>query len=132
MDTLEKVAAWVKSYPLWGSTELAIDNTAPNPGSCGLFPLGEEELSRQEDVLGNQRIRYRRTFALRRVAQRGEVAARWMLAFGRWARTATPPALGEKTVAKATRGRLLTSVATGIATYDITISLEYTEDYHEN
>lgn len=132
MDVLEQMAAWIKSYPQWGDTELTIDNTAPKPGCCGLFPLGEEEIARQEDVLGNIRIRYRRTFALRRVAQRGENAARWMLTFGRWARTSTPPALGERTVAKAARGRLLTSVATGIATYDITISLEYTEDYHEN
>ena len=106
---------------------LAIDNTAPDPGSCGLFPLGEEELDRKTDVAGNARIRYRRTFSLRRVAVRGENAAKWLMDFGRWARTSQPPTLGDKTIARATRGRLLTSVATGLATYDITISLEYTE-----
>jgi len=127
MNTLEKVALWVKSYPGWGEAELAIDNTAPAPGSCGLFPLGEEELQRTVDVVGNTRIRYRRTFSLRRVAVRGENAAKWLMDLGHWARTSTPPALGDDTVARATRGRLLTSVATGIATYDITISLEYTE-----
>ena len=127
MDTLEQVAVWVKSYPGWGGAPLAVDNTAPAPGSCGLFPLGEEELERKEDVLGNARIRYRRTFSLRRVAVRGEQAAKWLMDFGHWARTAPPPALGQAPIARATRGRLLTSVATGIATYDITISLEYTE-----
>jgi len=127
MDILEKVAAWVKSYPGWGGADLTVDNTAPTPGSCGLFPLGEEELSRQTDVVGNTRVRYRRNFALRRVAVRGENAARWMMDFGRWARTSDPPALGDQTVARAVGGRLLTSVVTGIATYDITISLEYTE-----
>lgn len=127
MDNLEMVARWVKSYPGWGTADLAVDNTAPTPGSCGLFPLGEEEISRQADVVGNTRVRYRRNFALRRVAVRGENAARWMMDFGHWARTSDPPALGDQTVARATRGRLLTSVVTGIATYDITISLEYTE-----
>lgn len=127
MDTLEKVALWVKSYPGWGASELAIDNTAPTPGSCGLFPLGEEEVKCSSDVAGNTNIRYRRVFSLRRVAVRGENAAKWLMDFGRWARTSTPPSLGDDTVARATRGRLLTSVATGIATYDITISFEYTE-----
>ena len=125
---LNQVADWIKTFPHWGTQPLTIDLTPPAPGTCGLFPAGEEELSRREDVLGNTTCRYRQEYLLRRVALRGEDAAAWMLSFGRWARTVEPPAIGQETVAKATRGRLLTSVNTGIATYEIKISMEYTEE----
>lgn len=127
-EQLNLVAAWVQQFPLWGGQALAVDTTPPKPGTCGLFPIGETEVSRKEDVLGNIVCRYRQEYLLRRVALRGENAAGWLMSFGRWARTAQPPAIGKDCVARATRGRLLTSVNTGIATYEIKISIEYTEE----
>lgn len=127
-EQLNQVAGWVRQFPLWGDETLFVDTTPPQPGSSGLFPVGEEEVDRKEDVLGNTVCRYRQEYLLRRVALRGENAAAWLLSFGRWARTATPPAIGADCIARATRGRLLTSVNTGIATYEIKISMEYTEE----
>ena len=127
-EQLKLVAEWVQQFPHWEEQPLSVDTTPPKPGTCGLFPIGETELSRKEDVLGNTVCRYRREYLLRRVALRGENAAAWLMAFGRWARTATAPAIGKACVARATRGRLLTSVNTGIATYEIKISMEYTEE----
>lgn len=127
-ETLKKVASWVTSFPQWGDQPLSVDHTPPTPGTCGLFPIGEEELDRREDVVGNVHCRYRQEYLLRRVALRGENAAAWLLSFGRWVKTAPAPALGQDCIARALRGRLLTSVNTGIATYEIKISMEYTEE----
>lgn len=127
-EQLQKVAQWVRQFPLWGEQALSVDTTPPEPGACGLFPIGEEELERRVDVLGSVTCRYRQEYLLRRVALRGENAAAWLMAFGRWARTAPPPNLGTDCVARALRGRMLTSVNTGIATYEIKISMEYTEE----
>lgn len=127
-ETLNQVADWIKTFPQWGDAPLSVDLTPPTPGSCGLFPIGEEEVSRREDVVGNVVRRYKQEFLLRRVALRGEQAAAWLIAFGRWVRNTQPPALGQDCLAKALRGRLLTSVHTGIATYEIKISMEYTEE----
>ncbi len=127
-EQLQALAAWIKQFPQWGDQTLSVDQTPPKPGGCGLFPIGEEEIARSEDVLGNTKCRYRGQYLLRRMAIRGEDAAGWLMAFGRWARSANSPQMGENCVARATRGRLLTSVNTGIATYEIRISMEYTEE----
>ena len=127
-EMLYQVADWIKTFPQWGDAPLSVDLTPPAPGSCGLFPIGEEEIERREDVLGNTQRRYRQEYLLRRVSLRGETAAAWLMAFGRWVKTATPPPLGADCIARALRGRLLTSVHTGIATYEIKISMEYTEE----
>lgn len=128
MEKLEMLRQWICTYPNWGDAPLSVDVTPPKPGTCGLFPVGETEVSRQENVLGQLKCRYRRDVILRRVAIRGEQAAGWLLDFGRWLRSQTPPALGDETCIKAEKGRLLTSVVTGIGTYEIKISIEYTEE----
>lgn len=127
-EQLQTLAAWVKTFPGWGNESLQVDQTPPAPGGCGIFPIGEEELERREDVLGNVVCRFRGEYLLRRMAIRGEDAAGWLMAFGRWARTAPSPHMGENCVVRVQRGRLLTSVHTGIATYEIRISMEYTEE----
>ena len=127
-ELLNQVADWVQTYPEWGQQPLQVDMTPPQPGCCGLYPVGEEEIARQEDVLGNVTCRYRQEFLLRRVALRGESAAMWLMQFGRWLRTEKPPFSLENCVIRAPRGRLLTSVNTGLATYEIKISMEYTEE----
>ena len=127
-NELQTVASWVLGFPQWGDQPLQVDMTPPAPGSCGLFPIGEEEIQRQEDVLGGILCRYRQEYLLRRVSLRGENAAAWLMAFGRWVKTTPPPKLGQECVARALRGRMLTSVKTGIATYEIKISIEYLEE----
>ena len=128
MEQLQALVAWVKGFPLWGDQTLSVDQTPPKPGGCGIFPVGEEEVDRREDVAGNTVCRYRGEYLLRRMAIRGEDAAGWLMTFSRWARSAPGPQMGTNCVVRVSRGRLLTSVNTGIATYEIRISMEYTEE----
>ena len=57
----------------------AVDRCGVKPDQAGLFPLGVQELSRNEDVLGNIRRRARYSFLLRCTAIPGEDAARMLL-----------------------------------------------------
>lgn len=134
MDILEKLKAWLTTFPQWGEALLQVDNTDTEPVNCGLFPLGVEELSRREDLLGNASVQCRQTFLLRRVAARQEEAAIWLLALQDWIRqqskAGTAPSFGDvakKEWIRAEKGRLSSVTQTGTATYEIRIICEYTK-----
>ena len=134
MEALEKVKAWLQTFPLWAQAPLHIDNTGAEPINCGLFPVGVEELGRKEDLLGNRQIDCRQTFLLRRIAQREEIAAGWLMALQQWVQqqnaAGTAPRLGdvaEKCWVRAEKGRLSAANQTGTATYEIRIVFDYTE-----
>lgn len=134
MEILEKLKTWLQTFPQWGEVELLVDDTAAQPISCGLFPIGVEELSRREDLLGNKSVQCRQTFLLRRIAQRQEEAAAWLMAFQAWvsqqAHAKTLPAFGDvpgKEWIRAEKGRLTAVTQTGTATYEIRIICEYTK-----
>lgn len=133
MEFLEKVKAWLQTFPLWAQAPLQIDDTGPEPVNCGLFPIGVEELSQKEDLLGNRQIDYRQTFLLRRIAQREEAASGWLMALQQWvqqqnaAGTAPVPGNAAKSRVRAEKGRLSAATQTGTATYEIRIVFDYTE-----
>ena len=85
MSELEKLQAWLKTFPLWDGN-VGIDVTDAVPGGMGLFPKGLQELSRREDVLGNLTIRYRWSFVLRcnQTAQMQDNAY-WLMELQKWA-----------------------------------------------
>ena len=130
MEELEKLKSWLREFPLWDGAELCIDSTDAQPAGCGLFPLGLEQLSVQEDLLGNRTIRFRQQFLLRRVAVRNEAAAAWLLEFQKWvcrqSRAGLCPRFGEEQHLRAEKGRLLRADQTGTATYELTLSADYT------
>ena len=130
---LEKLKTWLVTFPQWGDDPLHVDSTDPEPVSCGLFPLGQEELERQEDILGNVRLRCRQTFLLRRVATRQEEATRWLLAFQQWvqaqSREGKAPVLEDASGSqwlRAEKGKLSSVSQTGTATYEVRLVWEYT------
>ena len=85
MSELEKLQAWLKTFPLWDGS-LSIDVTDAVPGGMGLFPKGLQELSRREDVLGNLTVRYRWRFVLRRnQAAQMQENAHWLMQLQKWA-----------------------------------------------
>ena len=134
MEILEKLKSWLQSFPQWGEAELLVDDTAAQPISCGLFPIGVEELSRKEDLLGNKSVQCRQTFLLRRIAQRQEEAAAWLMAFQAWvaqqAHAKTAPTFGDvpgDEWIRAEKGRLSAVTQTGTATYEIRIVSQYTK-----
>lgn len=125
MEQLEIFKNYLMAFPGWGDATLSIDTTASTPGSCGLFPLGTEELSRREDVLGNVTCRLRQTFLLRRVAVRGEDAAAFMAELSRWFYEQPAPNLGADTRIRGEKGRLSSAGHTGTATYEMKIIAEF-------
>ena len=127
MEQLELVRQWLLQFPLWGKQPLTVDCTGPKPGSCGLFPLGLEQLRCQEDVLGTVKYRYRRQFLLRRAACRSEDGAAWIMALEDWISRNPGPGLGADCTVRAEKGRL--AKADGqIATYEAKLIIEYTEE----
>ena len=128
MEILEILKNYLMGFPKWGDVRLQIDTTDPTPGSCGLFPLGSEELSRREDVMGNVKCRLRHTFLLRRVANRGEQAAAWLMELARWMGQQPPPTVGENPGIRGEKGRLVNPGQTGAATYEMGIILEYDKE----
>lgn len=137
MEILEKLKSWLQTFPQWAEAQLQVDDTAPEAVNCGLFPIGVEELSRKEDLLGNKTVQYRQTFILRRIAPREEAAAAWLMAFQAWiaqqAHAKTAPAFGDvpgKEWIRAEKGRLSAVTQTGTATYEIRIICEYTKIFN--
>lgn len=128
MEELNLVRQWVMGFPGWEG-ELLTDCTECSPGSCGLFPVGKEQLFRREDVLGNVRCRYKDSFLLRRRAVKGEKAAAWVMAFAAWAESAVPPVLGERVQVSAEQGKLYAAAPDGTATYQVTVHFTYEKEY---
>ena len=128
MEQLGILKNYLMAFPEWGDTAITIDTTDPTPGSCGLFPLGTEELSRREDVLGNVKLRLRQTYALRRVALRQEEGAAFMAELAAWIRTQPAPDLGENTRIRGEKGRLASVSQTGTATYELKIITEFEKE----
>lgn len=130
MEQIKELERLLKGFPLWEDILLQIDGTQPQPGACGLFPMGLEELSRQEDVTGCIRLRQRQRFLLRRVFPRGEAAAGWLLRFQQWLPRSAPyiPAFGTDCVIRAERGRLAKHRQAGTDIYEVTVTVDYTKE----
>ena len=136
MEILEKVAAWLESFPLWDGEKLTIDSIGPAPGSLGLFPMGVEEISRREDVLGNVAVRCACVFTLRRSACPGEDNARWLLDLQNWVmeqdRLGLAPKFGDDPKTERIRayeGKLDRSFQTGSGLYTLQLRAEFTKIY---
>ena len=121
MELLEKLKAWVVTFPLWGEAAPNVDTVGAAPENCGLFPLGAEELSRRADVLGNVTARYRWQFLLRRVALQQEDAARWLLEFQHWAQKHSQQDWGS---VRAEKGKLVSAAQTGTGVYEVKLTVE--------
>ena len=133
MEILEKVAAWLESFPLWDGEKLTIDSIGPAPGSLGLFPMGVEEISRREDVLGNLETVNRLTLKLCRVSNgNSALAAHWLLALQDWVNRKNGagqiPRLGDlpgRAAITAQHGLLASPAQTGTGRYELIITAEY-------
>lgn len=127
MEQLEMMRTWLAGFP--GLEDTAIDSVGAAPGSCGLFPLGYQEETVTQDVLGGCTVRCRLTFLLRRVMVRGEDAAAWLLRLQQWAAQAVPPAFGEECRVVAQKGSMVKASQTGTGTYAVTLTACFTKHY---
>ena len=132
MELLQQIKDWLMTFPQWGEQVMHIDTTAAEPDNCGLFPLGQEVLESQQDILGNTRQRLRYTFLLRRLALRQAEAAGWLLTFQDWVRQQSrqrlAPQLGEDCVFRAEKGKLISASQTGSGTYELKIITEFIKE----
>lgn len=122
MDILEKLRQWL------GEAEIfpRIDSCQLAPGETGLFPLGQEQLSFREDVLGNVTRRVRYSFSLQRTAAPGFDAARWLLLLQELA-AKNPPRLSDDQRFRAEKGKLLKHTSTGLGIYEVRLIAEMEE-----
>ena len=133
MTDLEKLRQWVLSYPEWEGA-LYLDHTDAAPGNGGLYPLGLEELSRREDVLGNRQVRCRYRFCLYRVtAGQGDKTgqAQWLLDLQQWIQqqcvTGNAPRFGdvpEQERIRAEKGKLRQVCQTGTGVYEVILTVD--------
>ena len=122
---MEDIKNWLEGFV----GTVCIDTLGPGPGSCGLYPVGLEQISRREDVLGNRTVGWRQIFLLRRVAARNEDAARWLLDFQSWVAQQSELGLAPFETVRAEKGKLLRSDQTGTATYEVRLTGEFTNYY---
>lgn len=134
MEHIKALENLLGEFPVWQGESLQVDDTTPAYASCGLFPRGERELSRREDITGNLTLRMEQSFLLRRVAPRGQEAAAWLLQLQSWLSGKTLPAFGSNSCVRAQGGRLAKPGAAGGDIYELTITVEYTKEkkYGEN
>lgn len=131
MNELDKISLFLQDFPLWRDVQLQTDGTDAAPENMGLFPRGQEEYARQEDVTGTVTVSCRSRYLLRRVAQcRNEENARWLHSLAEWVRQESAlgraPALGSgHTRIRAENGKLKTEEQAGTAIYEIDLIAEY-------
>ena len=139
MDMLEKLRAFVLSYPRWEEGKLLfMDYTDGIPGNGGLFPEGITQISFREDILGNRMADMRLTVCLYRCGAEEEGDALWLMDFQNW--VAEQSAMGKIPVfgdvphrerLYAQKGKLTQRRSSGNL-YSVTLTAEFTKKYEVN
>lgn len=133
---MEKLKAWLSTYPYWDDC-MQVDFTQVRPGFSGLLPKGAEETSRREDVLGNRMVgcRYHFTLFWQMTGQGddGEDAGR-LLDFQGWVREQSvldlAPRFGDVPALeriRAEKGGL--TLGTQTVTYTVTLIADFMKVY---
>lgn len=140
MMALEKITAFVKSYP--GADilrDFQIDYTDQIPNNGGVFPSGLVEVSRKSDLMGNVTITNQYNFGLYYVFKKAPgdsagaaVNADWVMDFQEWVQAQSAlglaPMFGdlprlERVMAQ--NGVLYAAEGEGLATYMVQLSVQF-------
>jgi len=142
MEDLERLKAWLLTYPNWGDGTLYVDCTEAAPDNAGVFPNGLEQIKRTEDVLGNVTVQCRYHFLLYRVCagqQDGTQNAAWLLAFQKWVQQQSAaglaPRFGDVPAAeqlRAEKGKLQNAGQVGTGVYVVTLTADFMKVYEVN
>ena len=132
---LDVMTQWLQTFPKWEDA-LQIDYLEAVPGNTGLYPRGLTELSRQEDVLGNLKIRYRWNFLLRKAACGEAEDAKWLMEFQNWvaqqSAAGNAPKFGDdprRERIHALDGRLDSRKQSGSTHYTLQLIVEFSKTY---
>ena len=140
MDDLEKLRQWVQTFPKWEEGNLLyIDYTGAVPGNTGLYPMGMELVSRQEDITGGITAQCRYRFSLYRVTTGQEdntQNAAWLMEFQNWVLQQSlqglAPTFGDvpaRERIRAEKGRLKSGSQTGTGVYSVELTTEFVKKY---
>lgn len=132
MEQLQRIKDLLLGFPQWGDQPLSVDQREAMPQRCSLFPLGVQVIACREDVLGNQVLRLRQSFLLRRQAFAGESAAQWLLQLQNWLlcqnMEALTPCFGSRLRLWAEKGQLTNAKQPGTGIYEVKIHAEYEKE----
>lgn len=132
MEQINALWQYLSGFALWQEKTPVVDTTPAAPDGCGLFPRGVEVLERKLDVAGDERLRLRQSFLLRRRAARTAQAAAWLMELQSWVLTNPPrhlePVFGTDLQLRMEKGRLTRAEQPGTATYEGIIIMEYTKE----
>lgn len=141
MTALEKMTAWLQTFPLWQGETLYVDYVDAVPGNAGLYPEGLEQVSRREDVLGNVTVKNRLHFVLYRVTagqQDNRENSAWLLELQKWVQEQSAaglaPSFGDAPHREricAQKGKLKSASQTGTGTYTVNLTVEFTKQYEK-
>ncbi len=139
MDRLERLKAWLRSYPHWGEAQLYVDYLDAVPENAGLYPRGLQEVKRTEDVLGNVTVACRYQFRLYRMTGEGQDNAQWLLSFQQWVQQQSAmglaPRFGDvpaKEQMRAEQGALQEVSQAGTGVYSVILIADFMKVYEVN
>ncbi len=141
MTALEKLIAWLITFPLWEEETLYVDYLEAAPGNAGLYPEGLEEISRKSDILGNVTVKNRLHFVLYRRTpgqQDGRENSLWLLQLQNWIQqqsaAGVAPHFGhepDREILCAQQGKLKSADQTGTGKYTVNLTAEFITQYHQ-
>ena len=148
MTDLEKVRAWIRTYPDFDVlSEFQVDYTDQIPANGGIFPSGLQEISRVKYIYGDVLVTNQLNFGLYYVFEKAPdddagaaVNADWLMDFQRWVQDQSvrglAPSFGNYDIAneriKAENGVLYAADEEGTATYMVQLSIQYKNFYEVN
>lgn len=146
MTDLEKIKAWIATYPNFDVlSQLQVDFTDSVPGCGSIAPSGMVEVSRRKDILGNVTVENQYNFGLYYVFTKdpgddigASFNADWVMDFQKWVQeqsiTCAAPTFGNIDTRveriKAENGVLIEAEMDGVATYMVQLSVLF-KTYYE-
>lgn len=140
MTALERITDFVSGYPKADILQtFRVDYTDQIPANGGIFPSGLEEVSREQDLLGNVTVTNQYNFGLYYVFEKSpgddagaKVNAGWVMDFQEWVQKQSvlglAPVFGDVPRAEkitAQNGVLYSAEDEGLATYMVQLSVRF-------
>ena len=145
MTPLEKIRAWIATYPGHDIlSDFSVDYTDQVPANGGIFPSGLIENERITDVVGNVHVENQYNFGLYYVFTKApgddtgaEINADWVMDFQEWVQdqaiSGNIPVFGDRTLSiKAQNGALYETDAEGTATYMVQLSVTFEKYFRKD
>lgn len=147
MTTLEKIKAWIATYPGFHILkQFQVDYTDQIPSNGGVFPSGLVEISRKNYISGAVEIVNQYNFGLYYVFAKAPgddagstINADWVIGFQEWVQEQSArhlaPTFGDIPNTErisAQNGVLFDASEEGVATYMVQLSATFTKRYEVN